>query len=118
MFVFIVWGIQSLIPKRSGDFTEQDPSMNLVYHSHLPFTVQVAAFRGSGEAERMVLELRSKGEEAYWQKSDGEKPWYRVRIGGFATQAVAKTHAEDLIKRQLIENYYIANFVDGYYRNP
>jgi hypothetical protein len=89
-----------------------------VYQSDLRYTIQVSAYRDQTQAEQMVTKLRSLGEEAYWQKTDGQRPWYRVRVGGYATQGDAKRHAEDLIARKLISNYYVANFSVGYYRNP
>lgn len=116
--VIIGWVIFQIIPPVSEESSSQDRGVMKVYHSDLLFTVQIAAFRNPVEAENMTMALRLKGEEAYWQKSDGEKPWYRVRIGGFETQESAKKYAEDLISRELIENYYIANFSDGYYKNP
>jgi cell division protein FtsN len=78
----------------------------------------VAAFRTQAEAETMTLRLRHSGEEAYWQKSEGDKPWFRVRLGGFQSQDDAKKHAEALVSRKMIDNYYVANFIDGYYSIP
>ncbi len=117
LVVIISWAIIQLLPS-GGSASRQDLTEVLVYHSDLPFTVQAAAFREPEIAEQKVLELRKQGEEAYWQKTDGESVWYRVRVGGFATLETAKHYAEDLISRKLIDNYYIANFSDGYYRNP
>jgi hypothetical protein len=117
--VIVVWAVVQVVPlPMRGPGSGQEGLAPLVYHSDLPFTVQVAAFRELGQAEQMVLHLRRNNEEAYWQKTDGENPWYRVRVGGFATLETARKYAENMIERQLIDNYYIANFADGYYRNP
>jgi hypothetical protein len=118
LLVILGWGLIKIIPSPAPETVSPDRSGLKVYHSALPFTVQVAAFRTQAEAESMMLRLRRTGEEAYWQKSEGEKPWYRVRLGGFQTQDDAKNHAEDLVARKLIDNYYVANFIDGYYSTP
>lgn len=115
--VIVGWAVVQLLP--SGDSTsDQDLTEVMVYHSDLPFTVQVAAYREPGIAEQKVLELRKQGEEAYWQKTGEESVWYRVRVGAFVTLESAKQYAEEMMTRKLIDNYYIANFTDGYYRNP
>jgi hypothetical protein len=115
--VIVGWAVVQLLP--SGDSTSgQDLKEVLVYHSEQPFTVQVAAYREPEIAEQKVLELRKLGEEAYWQKTGEESLWYRVRVGGFVTLESAKQYAEGMMTRKLIDNYYIANFTDGYYRNP
>ena len=115
--VIVGWAIIQLLPS-GGTSSGQDLTGVMVFHSDLPFTVQVAAYRESEIAEQKVLELRKQGEEAYWQKTGEESIWFRVRIGGFDTLETAKQYAEDLLSRKLIDNYYIANFSDGYYRNP
>ncbi len=117
LVVIIGWAIIQLLPS-GGSTGGQDLTEVLVYHSDLPFAVQVAAYREQEIAEQKVMELWRQGEEAYWQKTDGESVWYRVRVGGFASLEAAKHYAEDLMNRKLIDNYYIANFSDGYYRNP
>ena len=94
-----------------------DRSVVQVYHSNLRFTIQVAAYRDQAQAEQLVSSLRSSSEEAYWQKTDGDRPWYRIRVGSFSTQSDAKHYAEGLLAKRLITNYYVANFSDGYYRN-
>jgi len=120
LLVIAGWGIVRMIPPPSRSDEPPAPVREelKVYHSGLPFTVQVAAFREQADADSMVSRLRQNREEAYWQKSEGAKPWFRVRVGGFQTQEAAKKHAEELIASKLIDNYYIANFIDGYYMAP
>jgi len=120
LLVIAGWGIVRMIPSPPKAKESPPPAREelRVYHSELPFTVQVAAFRDQVDADSMVSRLRENHEEAYWQKSGEVKPWFRVRVGGFQTQDSAKRHAEELIARRLIDNYYIANFIDGYYMAP
>jgi hypothetical protein len=117
--VAILVGIRYLeTPEPASKPVPPDYSVMQIYHSNLRFTIQVAAYRDQAQAEQMVSRLRSLGEEAYWQKTDGDRPWYRIRVGSFSTQGEAKNYAESLLAKKLITNYYVANFSDGYYRNP
>lgn len=56
------------------------------------FTVQVAAFRESSSADRLVVRLRAKGYPVYALRSDTPNgpALYRVRVGAFANRAAAE----------------------------
>jgi cell division protein FtsN len=56
-----------------------------------PYTVQVAAFKAAGDADKLVAELTQKGFFAYRAigKIPGKGIWYRVRVGEFNTRAEA-----------------------------
>jgi len=56
-----------------------------------PYTVQVAAFKAAGDADKLVAELKQKGFSAYRAigKVPGKGIWYRVRVGEFNTKAEA-----------------------------
>lgn len=56
------------------------------------FTVQVAAFRDSQSAERMVQELRTRNYPGYSVRTEvkGKGAWYRVRVGAFESRAAAQ----------------------------
>ncbi len=76
-----------------------------------PFTLQVAAYLQENEARRYVDQLKGQGLEAYWTRASGtRKTWYQVRIAHFKTKAEARVVGEDLKKRQLIGDYYVANY--------
>jgi cell division septation protein DedD len=51
----------------------------------------VAAVKESGNAERLVARLRSKGFPAYQVRVDvpGKGAWHRVRVGAFESRAAA-----------------------------
>jgi cell division protein FtsN len=63
-----------------------------------PYTIQVAAFRTAGEADKLVTELKQKGFSAYRAigKVPGKGIWYRVRVGEFKNREVAKNTLEKL----------------------
>lgn len=73
-----------------------------------PFTVQVAAFRDRESAERLSLQLESRGYDAYVQRSEvaGKGTWYRVRVGAFEDKEAARALASK-IERQEGRSAYI-----------
>jgi len=56
-----------------------------------PYTIQVAAFKSAGDADKLVAELTQKGFFAHRAigKIPGKGIWYRVRVGEFHTKAEA-----------------------------
>ena len=56
-----------------------------------PYTIQVAAFKAAGDADKLVAELKLKGFKAYRAigKIPGKGIWYRVRVGNFDNKAEA-----------------------------
>jgi hypothetical protein len=76
-----------------------------------PFTLQVAAYLKEADARRYVQQLKDQGLDAYWTRASGSsKTWYQVRISHFKTKAEARAVGEDLKTRQLIGDYYVANY--------
>jgi hypothetical protein len=76
-----------------------------------PFTLQVAAYLKETDAQRHVDQLKGQGLDAYWTRASGSsKTWYQVRIAHYPTKAAARAVGEDLKTRQLIGDYYIANY--------
>ncbi len=76
-----------------------------------PFTLQVAAYLKETDARRYVNQLKGRELEAYWTRASGSnKTWYQVRISHFMTKAAAKAVGDDLKKRRLIGDYYVANY--------
>lgn len=76
-----------------------------------PFTLQVAAYLKEGDAQRYTDQLKSQGLEAYWTRASGSgKIWYQVRISHFKTKADARAVGEDLKARQIVGDYYVANY--------
>ncbi|MFO7715281.1 SPOR domain-containing protein [Desulfosarcina sp.] len=76
-----------------------------------PFTLQVAAYLKETDARHYVDQLKGQGLDAYWTRaSGGSKTWYQVRISHFKTKAEARSAGEDLKKRQLIGDFYVANY--------
>jgi hypothetical protein len=76
-----------------------------------PFTLQVAAYLKETDAQRYVDQLKGQGLDAYWTRASGSsKTWYQVRISHFSTKAAARAAGDDLKKRQLIADFYVANY--------
>lgn len=55
------------------------------------YTIQVAAVKEIGNAERLVAQLRSKGYPAYQVRVEvpGKGAWHRVRVGAFESRTAA-----------------------------
>jgi hypothetical protein len=76
-----------------------------------PFTLQVAAYLKESDARRFADQLKKQGLDAYWTRASGaNKTWYQVRVSHFATKAQARAVGDDLIKRKLVSDYYVANY--------
>ena len=75
------------------------------------FTLQVAAWRSEGKAEKMVGWLKENDYDAYVERADLPEAgvYYRVRIGPFATRAEASAMGE-LLKGNEVADYWIDNY--------
>jgi hypothetical protein len=79
-----------------------------------PFTLQVAAYLSLDYAKQFVAELKNEGLDAYWNTAvSGRKKWYQVRISHFATKAEALQLGESLKAKGLIDDFYVANYIDA-----
>jgi len=56
-----------------------------------PYAIQIAAFKASADADKLVAELKQKGFSAYRAigKVPGQGIWYRVRVGEYDSKAEA-----------------------------
>jgi cell division protein FtsN len=65
------------------------------------YTIQVAAFKQAGDADKLVAKLKRKGFLAYRAlgKVPGKGIWYRVRIGEFKDKAEASKAMANLKKQ-------------------
>jgi len=76
-----------------------------------PFTLQVAAYLKTEQAEKYVQELKAQGLDAYWTVAQGAKrSWYQVRISHFPNKDSARTYGEDLKAKGIIDDFYVANY--------
>lgn len=76
-----------------------------------PFTLQVAAYLKESDARRYTENLIGQGLDAYWNRASGaNKTWYQVRVSHFKTKDAARAFGEDLKKRQIIDDFYVANY--------
>lgn len=76
------------------------------------FTVQVESAPSQAAAESRVQQLKARGLEAYWIKSDiaGVGLRYRVRIGRFPTRAAAKVYGEQLRRQGAVSDFFVAEY--------
>ena len=70
---------------------QASPSIRKVETDAKPYTVQVAAFKTAGDADKLVAKLKQKGFAAYskFDKIPNKGIWYRVRVGEFKSKAEA-----------------------------
>lgn len=74
----------------------------------LRYTIQIASFQDRESAERLALELESRGLDAYVEKTTIPRRgvWYRVRVGSFATKEEARSWAEKNLERLGRKGYF------------
>lgn len=62
-------------------------------------TIQIASYKDSGDADKMIARLKEKGYSAYKASADvGGKAWHRIRIGYFNDRAEAEPIQQRLKK--------------------
>ncbi len=78
------------------------------------YTVQAASFRRSPLAKDFATRLRQLGYPAYWgeSRSTEDDIWYYVRISRFESKQEASKFAEELKSRGVIDDFYIANYIE------
>jgi hypothetical protein len=77
-----------------------------------PFTTQLASFSSQPEAEELVSQLKARGLDAYWIKSNvpGSGIRYRVRVGRFASRAAAQASGEKLRQQGVTQEFYVTEY--------
>ncbi len=67
------------------------------------FTIQVSAFKTSGEAASYLKLLQAKGFNAHVTPAtvEGKGTWYRVRVGHFQNSAAAETYKQRLTRENV-----------------
>lgn len=84
---------------------EQPPEVND------PFTIQVAAYLKSDDAQRFVDQLKHHDLDAFWTKAtSANRTWYQVKVSHFRTKDQAMQYGQELKSKGLIDDYYVANF--------
>jgi hypothetical protein len=76
------------------------------------YTLQIEAAPTQAEAETKVSQLKARGVEAYWLKSDvpGVGVRYRVRVGRFTSKAAALRYGEQLRQQGLAVDYFVTYY--------
>ncbi|MGH9838481.1 MAG: SPOR domain-containing protein [Blastocatellia bacterium] len=76
------------------------------------FAVQLEAKSSEADAEARVTQLKAQSVQAYVVKSAiaGKGTFYRVRVGNFTTQATAKKFGEDLVRRGVVPEFFVAPY--------
>ncbi|MGD9006286.1 MAG: SPOR domain-containing protein [Desulfobacteraceae bacterium] len=76
-----------------------------------PFTIQVAAYLKSDDAQRFVDQLKQHGLDAFWtEATSANRKWYQVKVSHFATKDQAMQYGQELKSKGLIDDYYVANY--------
>ncbi|MBO0719386.1 MAG: CHAT domain-containing protein [Blastocatellia bacterium] len=77
-----------------------------------PFTVQFEAAPAIELAEEKVKTLSAQGVDAYIVKSSvkGKGDFYRVRAGNFPSIAAAQKYGDELQKRGVVSEYFVARY--------
>ena len=73
------------------------------------YTVQIEAVLTQAEAEEKIKQLKARGVEAYWLKSDvpGAGVRYRVRVGHFAAKKAATNYGKQLRQQGLAADFFV-----------
>jgi SPOR domain len=76
------------------------------------FAVQLEAAPSQAEAETRVSQLKAQNVPAYIVKSTvtGKGTFYRVRVGNFMTQAIARKFGDDLVRRGVVAEFFVAAY--------
>ncbi len=76
-----------------------------------PFTIQVAAYLKSEDAQRIVDRLTQHKLNAFWTKAtSANRTWYQVKVSHFPTREAAQRYGQDLKSKGLIDDFYVANY--------
>jgi len=76
-----------------------------------PFTIQVAAYLKSEDAQRLVDQLHQDALDAFWtQAKSANRTWYQVKVAHFATRQEAQHYGQELKSKGLIDDFYVANY--------
>ncbi len=76
-----------------------------------PFTIQVAAYLKSADAQRFVDQLIEAELDAFWtQAASANRSWYQVKVSHFATREAAQAYGRELKSKGLIDDFYVANY--------
>lgn len=100
---------------KTVSFQRAPSTSSLEVVSDKPFTIQIAAFKDRTRAERAIKELNIPGLKAYISATGGETVWYQIRLGHYDSLDQARKAADELKKKRIISNYFIANFTSGKY---
>ena len=76
-----------------------------------PFTIQVAAYLKSADAQHFVDQLTGQKLDAYWTKAtSSNRTWYQVKVSHFPTREAAQAYGQELKAKGLIDDFYVANY--------
>ncbi len=103
--------ISHLVPARPPSMDDSRPDVVAVPVVTDPFTLQVAAYLKPEHAVKYETNLKKQNLDAYTIIVKGpEKTWYQVRISHFPDKDTAKAYGTSLKARNIIDDFYIANY--------
>jgi hypothetical protein len=81
-----------------GAGTEAPAATKSGKDASLPFRVHVASFRSEAKVKTIVLSLKMRGLDAWYEPAADLPGWYRVFVGRFGTEAEARGYAAWLLE--------------------
>ena len=75
-------------------------------------TIQLGAYKSSGEAQQRVTKLKAAGVEGRVVKAEipGKGIWYRVQSGQFTNEAEASKHAGELRAKGVAQDFIVTGY--------
>lgn len=101
LFIFIVPGCGLYTPRHYNSYKNSEGIKRIA------FAIQAGAFSDIENAIQLAERLRQEDIEAFYYRH--ESGLYKVRFGDFATEELARLHAERLRKWKILDDYYIVN---------
>ncbi len=90
---------------KPGGFPSPEPGRPRRDLSRIGYAIQVGAFSNLDNAVRLSQSLENRGLDAYYFVH--ETGLYKVRFGNFPSKTAARRSAEDLLAKEIIEDFYI-----------
>jgi cell wall-associated NlpC family hydrolase len=94
-------GCGARTPEPARTFIPKAPELQ-----RMGYTIQVGAFANIDNAVRLTAKLKRQGLDAYHFLDNSML--YKVRFDNFSSKAAARSRAENLQRRGIIESFYIA----------
>jgi hypothetical protein len=111
LLVVTIWRTTGLEEEIINPAPEPQTQAPVAETSYL-FTIQVAAYLKTEDAQLYVERLKNQKIEAFWTKATGSnRTWYQVKVSHFTTRDEARAYGEALKAKGVIDDFYVANHI-------